>query len=56
MTIHKIVTKNESYGLKFTIFKYFIFGTFFMVLLEKIWDLQEQLRSVQQEIRLLISE
>ena len=64
MTIHKIVTKNKNdnhviamrdfAGLKFTIFTYFCFGIFFMVLLRKICDLQEQLRSVQQEIGLLI--
>ena len=66
MTIHKIVTQNKSNnhaiamrdfaGLKFTILRMFLVGTFFMVLLEKICDLQEQLRSVQQEIRLLIFE
>ena len=61
MIIHKIATKmkNESHGivmrefdsLKFTIFTYFCFGTLFMVLLRKICDLQEQIRSVEVEIR-----
>ena len=64
MIIHKIAAKikNDNHGivmrefenLKFTIFTYFCFATFFMVLLRKICDLQEQInefRSVEIEIR-----
>jgi len=61
MIIYKIATKikNDNHGIvlrefdsmKFTIFTYFCFGTFFMVLLRKICDLQEQIRFIQLEIR-----
>ena len=47
---HGIVMR-EFENLKFTIFTYFCFATIFMVLLRKICDLQEQIRSVEIEIR-----
>ena len=47
---HGIVMR-ELDSLKFTIFTYVCFATFFMVLLRKICDLQEQIQSVEVEIR-----
>ena len=62
MVIRKVFSKlpgeNIGFGmtrefdnLKFTIVTYFCFGTFFMVLMGKIGDLQAQIRSVEIEVR-----
>ena len=62
MIIRKVFSKfpGENYGLgmtrefdnlKFTILTYFCFGTFFVVLIGKIGDLQAQIRSVELEAR-----
>ena len=61
MVIRKVLSKlpgeNSGFGmtrefdsLKFTILTYFCFGTFFMVLIGKIGDLQAQIRSVEIEV------
>ena len=61
MVIRKVFSKlpgeNSGFGmarefdnLKFTILTYFCFGTFFMVLIGKIGDLQAQIRSVEIEV------
>ena len=61
MVIRKVFSKlpgeNSGFGmtrgfdnLKFTIVTYFCFGTFFMVLMGKIGDLQAQIRSVEIEV------
>ena len=60
MVIRNVVSKfpgvNNGFGgareidnLKFTILTYFCFGTFFMVLIGKIGDLQAQIRNVELE-------
>ena len=62
MIIRKILPKFPSetngFGMtrefdnfKFTLVTYFCFGTFFMVLIGKIGDLQAQIRSVELEVR-----
>ena len=67
MGIRNVVSKlpgvNNGFGvardfdnLKFTILTYFCFGTFFMVLISKIGDLQDQIRSVELEARFKSSE
>ena len=60
MVIRKVLSEfpgeNNGFGmtrefdnLKFTISTYFSFGTFFMVLVGKIGDLQAHIRSVELE-------
>ena len=56
--LFKFPGENNGFGmtreldnLKFTILTYFCFGTFFMVLMGKISDLQAQIRSVELEDR-----
>merc|ERR1711990_210332 len=66
MIIYKIATKikNDNHGIvlrefdsmKFTIFTYFCFGTFFMVLLRKICDLQDQIHFIELERDFLLNE
>ena len=62
MVIRKVLSKfpgeingfgmtRELDNLKFTMLTYFCFGTFFMVLMGKIGDLQAQIRSVELEDR-----
>ena len=62
MVIRNVLSKvpgvNNGFGmtrefdnLKFTILTYFCFGTFFMVLIGKIGDLQAQIRNVELEAR-----
>ena len=62
MIIRKILPKfpSETNGIgmtrefdnfKFTLVTYFCFGTFFMVLIGKIGDLQAQIRNVELEAR-----
>ena len=67
MVIRNVLSKfpgvNNGFGiarefdnLKFTILTYFCFGTFFMVLIGKIGDLQAQIRSVELEARFKFTE
>ena len=48
---NKIGIMREFDSFKFTLLTYFCFGTFFLVLIRKISDLQAQIRSVELEIR-----